>query len=683
MAKDPYKYFRVEARELLDELTHTLLEIEQGIISNPTVIAKLLRLAHTLKGAAHVVKQTAIAESAHALEDILAPFRESAQSVPPEQAGQALQKLDEIAEKLALLVPPADTPEAGTVSPPRSREALETVRVELGDLEALLSNLAETGVQVTAMRTGADAIRMARESAAAIVRQLEIPTQRSNGTISAKVRACAGQLLTDITRAERSWVTSIERTERELVESQERASRLRLLPFERIVPAMARACREAATAVAKRAQLETSGGDIRMDADVLALLQDALLHLVRNALVHGIEDEKTRAGAGKQPLGRVEVRAERRGGRVLVVCSDDGAGIDIEAIRKAAVRKGAICPSAAGTLEVREAIDLILRRGVSTANAVTATAGRGIGLDVVRDAVERLKGEISIETVPGRGTTVQISVPISLTSIEALLIRSFGVTAAIPLSAISQTLRIGGGDLASSGPTESIPCQGTAIPFLPISTMLGTENGRRNGLERKTAVVIRSGEKLAAIGVEKLLGTRSVLVRSLSPITASEAFVAGASLDSEGIPLLVLDPAGLVEAICHGRSHEMRAGKKNLPVLIVDDSLTTRMVEQNILESAGYEVEAASSGEDALHMAHLHNYGLFVVDIEMPGMDGFQFVARARGDQELREVPSILVSSRSSPEDQHRGEEAGARAYFVKSEFDQTAFLETVAQLLE
>ena len=247
-----------------------------------------------------------------------------------------------------------------------------------------------------------------------------------------------------------------------------------------------------------------------------------------------------------------------------------------------------------------------------------------------------------------------------------------------------QTLRIGRLDIARSGNSESIPYKKQAISFLPFSQALGRSGQGDNGRERKAAVVVASGDAMVAIGFEKLLGTRSILVHSLPTLAAAEPIIAGGSLDAVGNPLLVIDPAGLVQIVQSGHTgvagpHE--AG--HLPILVIDDSLTTRMVEQNVLESAGHQVELAKSAEEGLEMAHVHRYGLFLVDVEMPGMDGFEFLARVRQDPQLRGIPSILVTSRNSVEDRRRGNEAGARAYIAKGEFDQRSFLATVTELLE
>lgn len=680
MAKDPYKYFRIEARELLDGLTRPLVEIEKGVPSDAELVAQMLRLAHTLKGAAHVVKQGAIADAAHRIEDLLSPYRDAATKVSSETAGAALRLLAEIAARISELAPPPDDRPGGAVATAHSAQSLETVRVELEDVEALLACLQEAGVQMTSLRSETDSLRHARDLAAALVRQLASPELTNGG---ARIGAVAAQLLSSLAACQRALYTGVERTERELQQSQERANRLRLIPFERIVPSLARACHETATALGKRVEVEVGGVDVRMETDALAILQDALVQLVRNAVAHGIEDEGTRRACGKPVAGRIELRAERMGGRIRVLCRDDGGGIDVDAIRKAAVRKGSISADKAQSLDLRKAIDLILGGGVSTAEEITQTSGRGIGLDIVRDAVERVKGEIAIQTTRGLGTSVEICVPAVLTALDALLVESAGTRACIPLASVSQGLGLAVGDIASSGCQSSIATADGPVPFLPLSELLGKAHNQADGKERRTAVLLRAENKMAALGIERLLGTRSVLVRTLSPLAAAEAFVGGASVDADGSPILVLDPAALIEQMIQHSNSQPRAKKQEFPLLIVDDSLTTRMVEQNILESAGYEVDSATSAEEALEMAHRRTYSLFLVDIEMPGMDGFQFVEKSREDSALRDVPSILVSSRNSPEDRRRGEEAGARAYFCKGEFDQAGFLATVARLTE
>ncbi len=681
MTKDPYKYFRIEARELLEGMTQGVLELEHGS-AGPDRVASLLRLAHTLKGASRVVKQPAIAELAHSMESVLAPHRNGPSAVPKESVGELLRLADGIAASLAALGSPT---ERGVAAPARasSEEVFETVRVEVEEVNAVLDNLSEGSVRLTAIRQEAKGIERARQLARLMIEQVHSRGTNTEGTWSPKVRGLVEELSTCLERLDRGLVDNIGQAERELAQARERANHLRLLAAATIFPALARAARDAAQALGKRVEFDAAGGDIRLDAHVLLVLRDALLHLVSNAVAHGIEGEEARVAAGKPGAGRVEIRVERHGGNVAFICRDDGGGIDVEAIRRAGVLRGVLSAARAESLGLNDAIELILRGGVSTTGTVTEVSGRGIGLDAVRAAAARVKGGVTIETVPGRGTTVQLRVPVSLTSVPALNVESAGFVAAIPLDSVRQTLLVADEEIARSGLKKSIAYEGRMIPFLPLSQALYPQNAVAERRQRWSTVLVSSGPALVAVGVDRLLGVGTALVCRLPAVAAAEPVVAGASLDAEGNPRLVLDAAGLAEA--GNRSHAPAPGlseEAGPPILVIDDSLTTRMLEQSILESAGHAVELATSAEEALEKAAARRYSLFLVDVEMPGMDGFEFVARTRADPVLRKVPAILVTSRNSTEDRQRGEEAGAYAYIVKSEFDQGYLLQTIRRLV-
>jgi two-component system chemotaxis sensor kinase CheA len=275
-----------------------------------------------------------------------------------------------------------------------------------------------------------------------------------------------------------------------------------------------------------------------------------------------------------------------------------------------------------------------------------------------------------------------MSVPVSLTSFAALMVESSGVVACIPQESVRHTFLVTSQDVTRSGTDEAIAWNGRVIPFVLLQDVVGQRQAADARRSRWSAVVVASGTALAAIGVEGLLGFRTVVTQTLPRMAAVDPVVAGATFDAAGTPLLVLDPAGLVEAATRPRSLEVRTNLVLPPVLVVDDSLTTRMLEQSILESAGHTVELASSAEEALSKAKVRQYSLFLVDVEMPGMNGFEFVARTRADSALCHVPAIMVTSRDSDEDRRRGQEAGADAYIVKSGFDQEVFLRTVRRLV-
>jgi len=684
MAKDPYKYFRVEARELLDGLTRGILELDKGTTA-PEVVARLLRLAHTLKGAARVVKQPGIAELAHTAEGILTNHRDSGQPLSNDQASELLRLLDEIMSRLSALEPPSNVAPAGPARP-TVEEPLETLRVEIREMDSLLRTVTEAGVQLGAVRKGLGAADRLRDLTRLLLDLLAArPGENGAGASPGMIRArsIAEELRSSLGHFQRSLAVDLERVDGELAEVRDVAHRLRLIPAQTVFPSLDRSVRDAAQTLGKRVVFEASGGEVRLDASVLTSLRDALMHVVRNAVAHGVEDEAERVGLGKSPTGQVRLLVERRGGRVAFVCSDDGRGIDVEGVRRAAVARRLVPASEAKSLPADKIIALLRAGGLSTSNDVTELSGRGIGLDVVRATTSRLKGELRIHSQPGRGATVEVEVPISISSLQGLVVEVAGALAAIPLDAVRQTLRVRDTEIARTAESDSILHEGKVIPFLPLDRMLRRSGSAVRNRRAWSAVVVEAGDRRVAVGVDRLLGTSNIVMRALPDVVDADPVVSGTSLDGEGNPQLVLDPSGLVAAAGRGRgvaSEEI--GPRRAPVLVVDDSLTTRMLEQSILESAGYEVELAVSAEEALAKARELRYSLFIVDVEMPGMDGFEFVAQTRADAALREIPAILVTSRNAIEDRRRGEQVGAMAYIVKGEFDQGHLLKTIRTLI-
>jgi two-component system, chemotaxis family, sensor kinase CheA len=377
----------------------------------------------------------------------------------------------------------------------------------------------------------------------------------------------------------------------------------------------------------------------------------------------------------------VTLEVRRRGNRVSFACRDDGRGVDLEAVRRVAQRRG-LLSAETQQLGPEDVLRLLLKGGISTSGTVTEVSGRGIGLDIVREAANRLGGEVSVRTEARTGTTLEIAVPVSLSSLDALVVEAGDQAAAIPLDAVRRTVRVSAADVVRTAEGESILFDGKVIPFAPLAHPLCARTTASPTPRAWSAVVVESGGALAAVGVDRLLGTENVVLRPLPKLTPADPLMAGASLDAEGNPQVVLAPQALVAAVHHLGTEVEAAPALRPPILVIDDSLTTRMLEQSILELAGYEVDLATSGEEALEKARRRRYALFLVDVEMPGMDGFAFITQTRADPELRKVPAVLVTSRSSPEDRQRGETVGAQAYIVKSEFDQTALVERIRTLV-
>jgi two-component system chemotaxis sensor kinase CheA len=703
VTSDPYKYFRIEARELVDRLHAGVLDLDRG--GDAELIRTLLRAAHTLKGAARAVRQLEIAEHAHAIEDALGPLCDAG-AVSAEASGAAarvaidaiLPRLDDLELRVrALGRPPEPALEAGSSvapgPPPRPRTEPVPVRLaagpapapllddaplrsEIGDMDAVLDGVAEAHAALGAARRLGGPIEQAHRLAELVVDQIAPAAE----AIGADARSTAAQLAGALGAIHRSFDAAIARLERELRGVHAAAEQLRLVPASALFTALERVARDAARAQGKDIAFERGGGDVRLDARVLAAIQPALVQLVRNAVAHGIERPAERRRLGKPAAGRIAIEVERRARRVAFRCRDDGHGLDIEVLRAVAVRRGATLPAGRAPT-AGELVELLLRGGISTSATVTEIAGRGIGLDVVRDAAARLGAGVHVASDPGAGTTFELDVPVSLASLDALTVADTGAgtgtIVAIPLSSVRRALRLGPADIVTTPAGAAIVYDDSVIPFVPLTAVLGRSAPPRPGAW--SAVVVEDRGRRVALGAGRLIGTATIVVRPLPELAPCDPVIGGASLDADGAPQLVLDPAGLVAAPPYQLSTEPPHRPR---ILVVDDSVTTRMLEQSILESAGYQVDLAVSGEDGLARARAERYALFLVDVEMPGMDGFAFIEQARSDPALRDIPAILVTSRASAADRARGREVGARGYIAKGEFDQGALLDQIARLV-
>jgi two-component system, chemotaxis family, sensor kinase CheA len=525
--KDQYKYFRIEARELLEGLSRATLRLERG--DEPAeALAQLLRLAHTLKGAARVVKQGAIADCAHAIEEVFAPYRESERAISPECTDRALHLLDKVAAQLRLLDAPKASIASETTRPVGEEAVYETVRVEIEEMDRLLDGVTEAAVQIRGLRAELETLEEARRTAIHLSEAMQpgadghAKNGYERGRNGAEMRAEAAQLETRLARLRRNLKSGIDQVEAEFTQVWDAANRLRLAPAATVFPVLERAVRDASQSLGKQARFSPTGGTSRLDAHVLGALRDALLHLVRNAVAHGIETPAERVDKKKEACGVVSLRIEQRGTRMLFVCEDDGRGVDLGALRRVAVERGMLGASEAESFGMNEAAKLMMQGGVSTAGTADEISGRGIGLDVVREVVARLKGALEMRSEPGAGTTVEIAVPVSLSSLTALEVTASGVTAAIPLDATAKTMRVADGDIARTAGRDSLVCNGQAIPFLSLSRVLGKPESERVKRGFRPVVVLSTQQGRAAVGVDRLVGISTVVVRPLGLGVARE-----------------------------------------------------------------------------------------------------------------------------------------------------------------
>lgn len=666
--KDALRYFRVEARELLDALQAGVLELERS--GSPEGLPALLRAAHTLKGAARVVRQNDIADLAHTLEDEFAALREGGGEVSRNHADRLLSTLDRLAEKVRSLAEPL-APQASTGSVEAEDVFGDTVRVETRAVDRLLESVSDLDAMTA--RLGRQVVELARAQRLAAWLEERVLRPGGGNASPGRLRDAAEELGGVVTEVKRALESVQAAAGGELARLREDVTRLRLIPVSVVFPLLERAARDAASELDRQVSFSGRGGAHRLDGQVLSMLREALLHLVRNAVAHGIEPAERRVAEGKPAEGQITLEVDRRGEQILIAVADDGGGIDFDAVRRAAEAAG---DSQARTAEISE---LLFRPGLTTAEDLSSVAGRGVGLDVAAEAVRRMGGRIEVASEKGKGTRFELIVPLSLSSLTAMIVGVRGLLLAIPLDAISRAIRPER-EARDAAAVEGVRDGDRVLPFAALASLFG--GTPRDEACCETVLVIETGERSLAVGIERLVGLRHLVLHP-PPELIGDAPLMGAALDVDGTPLPVLDPPGLVRRLREApRRTPEQAEERPAPlVLVCDDSLTTRMLERSILESAGYRVELAASAEEALEMAARQRYDLFLVDVEMPGMDGFDFVARTREDGELKGIPAIIVTSRSSPEDKARAEQVGAKGYEVKGEFDQERLLNLIARL--
>jgi two-component system chemotaxis sensor kinase CheA len=689
---DPLKYFRIEAHEILEQLQRGLLELERAVGSAENV-PRLLRLAHTLKGAARVVRQAEIANLSHQLEDLLVPLREGPREASAHESQRLLALLDAITQQISGLAPaPAEAPQdarqapqpaPAAPSPAAAEEAIRAGAIPLSDIDVLMDGVLELGFQLGGARRSLPGIERSRSLAEQLSQRLDPRRHRDSSVESvATLRSLASELELSLSTLAREMSTNLEQASRELGQVRDGIDRLRLVSAASMFGSLERATRDAAMSLGKQALFEAKGGDVRLEAEVLTAVQRALVQAVRNAIAHGIEAGAERKASGKPAMGRLTLDVARRGQRICFVCQDDGRGVNLSQVRREAERLGRLRPGQAEPT-ADELLSLLLLGGISTSSAVTEVAGRGVGLDLIREALAGVGGTASLSTRPGLGTSLELQVPASLSALDALIVEAGGQLYALPLSSVVQATRLLPGALNRTSDALSMLFDGELVPFMPLARLLRGVEQERHESAAWSSVIVRGERGLLALGVERLLGGESIVCRALPDALAADPTVAGVSLDADGSPRLLLDPEGLLATAELVPLPAPRGQASRRVVLVIDDSLTTRMLEQSILESAGYEVDLATSGEQGLEKARARRYDLLLVDVEMPGMDGFSFVEQVRADPNLSSTPAVLVTSRASLEDVARGRAAGANAHIAKGEFDQLAFLETISRLVQ
>ena len=690
--------FAREAEEHLQLLREGILALEQEGGDGERLRA-LLRSAHTLKGSARLLDLSRFGEVVHLFEDRLKDLEEAGAAISADQADLLLLAADalealvvqahsggEVTVDVALVLeglragrlPAGAVPAATADAAPKEEE--ETVRTSVARLDTLVNLLGE--------------ILLVRGQFAGHNRRLAVLLARLEGFMRRLRKAENYRLLQGI--RDELLRLSLDQ-DRDIVALgaltgalQDSAMELRMLPLATISGDLQRLVRDLAREQGKEIQLLLRGEETEMDRRVLEAARPMLVHLLRNAVDHGIESPAERVAAGKGAAGRVELLARCDGGMVSLQVVDDGRGIDVEEVRQAAVRRRLLDAAQARELSPREILELVLRPGFSTREFITDVSGRGIGLDVVKATIDRMKGSLDLHSEPAVGTRITLRFPLTLAVLTGVLLHCGGETYAVPLHNVEQTLRLQEADVFSEGGREVVRTPAGLSPLVDLGTLLGVPARQRLAQRgRSAALLLRYGERRAAFLVDGTFGVQELVVRSLGRQLRTVRFCAGATLLGNGDPAIILSVPDLFDQGLAGQGSRLRQefaalreAQQRGRVLVVDDSVTTRAMEKNILETHGYQVTAVVSGEEALDRLAAEEFDLVVSDVQMPGIDGFELTRRLRETERTRELPVIIVTSLASDADRRRGIEVGAQAYIVKGSFDQGTLLQTVETLI-
>ena len=499
-------------------------------------------------------------------------------------------------------------------------------------------------------------------------------------------------MLDELTRQAETLLIQQSRVSSEL---QEGLLRTRMLPFDTMVPNLRRTLRQAAQEEGKSAQLYVEGAHGEMDRNLLDRIKAPFEHMLRNAVAHGIESPEERRKAKKPEEGAVRIRVAREATEVVVRVSDDGHGLDREAIRKRAIERGLVRPET--RLSDEQLLALITQTGFSTASTVTQLAGRGVGMDVVANEIKLLGGSLAIESRKGEGTTFVLRLPFTLAVTQAILVRIGESNFAIPMTSVQGVARISPDELAHrlTQDTPQFEYNGEDYGIHDLSELLGLASGHVGDEEQLPLLLTRAGELRAAIRIDAVIGSREIVVKSVGPQVSSVPGILGATIMGDGSVLVILDLAPLVRHGLNRREQRLAEGIEHATtapliedvhirpmVMVVDDSITMRKVTGRVLERHEYEVETAKDGLDALEKLHERVPDLMLLDIEMPRMDGYELAIQMKADPRFRNVPIIMITSRTGEKHRQRAFDLGVERYLGKP-YQEAELLAQISEVLE
>ncbi len=730
--------FITECREHLETMNKDLLVLESDLC-NVDVLGEIVREAHTIKGAAKMMGAEAIAALAHEMEDLFGEFKEGTAQLDTATADKLFGEFDRLGEMLdefecggscgadtaAEPKPepapaarpdesvPADAVPIKTVeSPAPAAKAAsgktaascdapsaakgqpeETIRVSAKKIDDLANLAGEMVINHIKQQDRASVIKEMLDTYQ--YQELRIKALRDR-TRALKVEDDLRVELDDIEVGRQAMEKSLIRLKRSLREDASQGDMLirqltlevlsaRMVPVATLFDTFSRPVRDLAKQFHKEIELRIEGGETEFDRRMIEVVGEPMIHMIRNAVDHGFEEPEIRVEAGKPRRGTLLMRARQEGEYVVIELSDDGAGINLDKVKAKAIAANLTTADKAEGMSDDELIQFLFHPGFSTSEIITDISGRGVGMDVVKRKVEELKGMVYLKTELGRGTTVVLKVPLTLAMARVMFVRAGGQQLGIPTTSVEEAIRVDASQIKTIEGREAIVLREHAVPVMNLAAGLGLLEA--DNASRAYAVILNLGGRRVGLLVDGIVGEQEVVIKTLGPHFNGLRNIAGATVLGSGQVVLILNPPDLlavsVVAIAPAIDAEATVSLTTAKrILVVDDSSTIRALEKTILVSAGYEVDEAVDGVDALAKVAKNQYDLLVVDIQMPRMDGLTLTERLKSDERFSAIPLIIVTTLEKEEDKKRGIAAGADAYIVKKAFDQANLLSVIEQLI-
>jgi chemosensory pili system protein ChpA (sensor histidine kinase/response regulator) len=740
IATELLEVFRMEAEDDLRVLTKTLPRAKKETVAKDDWL-EVRRAAHTLKGAAAMVGFAEVTTLAHGMEDLLDAYYEGGRTATPDEVDWLLASTDGIddvingrAGNLGTLLQrgqqflgtkpmapapvskpkieePAEVVEERRAEPNRPDANEAYVRIPLTrlndivkmvgelvisrtafeqrmtDMRQLLQELEPTTTRLkrvsTKIETGYEAITLAGTKAEATTdgfdalefdRYTEFHLlSRELAETTSDIQALDGEL----GHLHSDFVGHLTRQSRLGSEIEDKLMRLRMVPISSVATKLQRTVRQACETTQKKAELVLKNERTGLDKSVLEALADPLLHLLRNAVDHGLETPEVRRALGKPENGTIELQAGYEGSNIVLTLSDDGRGVNLDQVRQTAIRRGVLNEAANPGSD--ELLELLFAPGFSTKDEVSELSGRGVGLDVVRSKVEALKGSVHLSMKPGQGTSFTIRLPMTLAMTRALLVKANGQTFAIPLDAVEMIVRPDASELTTVGNQVAYRVGEKVYPIRPLAQVLRLKTGGEpTTTDRTPVVLLKSRDQLLGVSVDQLLGGREIIIKNLGSHLKRAPGLSGSTLLGDGTVVLILNPTELLKRVqttsSRNETTTSNRSRAGITALIVDDSPSVRRVLTMLVERQGWTAITAKDGLDALETLQAGRVvpSVILSDVEMPRMDGYELLGTVRSQMVTRHIPMVMITSRSADKHRARAMELGANAYVTKPYQDES-----------